>query len=74
MIATMGGVLLLPEEDRYPLYITEPWLGGSSSKPRPGYERAFTGQKFVMMRSRSTNKKVVWRVNFEMIYLRNHPN
>jgi hypothetical protein len=74
MIATMGGVLLLPKEDDAPYLITGPWIGGISPKPARGSQRGFTGQKFVNLRSRVTSKNVVWVVNFEMVYIRIDPN
>lgn len=65
IIATMGGVLLLPKEDRSPMYITDAWIGGSRSKPPAGYERGFKGQEYVTMSAR----KRIAIVNFEMIYV-----
>lgn len=63
--ATMGGVLLLPKEDRSPYLITGPWIGGGRSKPPAGYERGFTGHQYVTLyRSR---QRVI--VNFEMVYV-----
>jgi hypothetical protein len=73
ILATMGGLGLLPKEDRDPWLITNPWLGGSRSTPPAGYERGFTGHKYINLRSRVTKKKVVWIVNFELIYISDGP-
>ncbi len=66
-IAGMGGVLLLPKEDRRPMYITDAWIGGTRSKPPFGHERGFVG-KYVTVRN-----KPVW-LTFELIYARVDPN
>jgi len=65
MIATMGGILLLPKEDRSPMYISDPWIGGSRSKPPAGAERGFTGYTSVKL-DRRTPRAVV---NFELLYV-----
>jgi hypothetical protein len=70
ILATMGGVLLLPQEDRSPMYITDAWIGGSRSKPPAGYERSFIGHQYVTL----TGRRPRALVNFEMIYARNDPN
>ena len=41
---TMGGTLLLPREDRSPMYITDAWIGGTNNKPPRGWERGFVGR------------------------------
>jgi len=41
---TMGGTLLLPKEDRSPMYITDAWIGGTNNKPPRGWERGFVGR------------------------------
>ncbi len=66
-IAGMGGVLLLPKEDRSPMYITDAWIGGTRPKPPFGHERGFVG-KYVTL-----GKKPVW-LTFEMVYARVDPN
>jgi len=65
LIATMGGVLLLPKEDRSPMYISDPWIGGTRSKPPAGAERGFTGYTSVKVDRR--NSRAV--VNFELLYV-----
>ena len=70
MIATMGGILLLPKEDPSPMYSTDAWIGGSQSKPPRGYIRAFTGYEYVTLSSRRPRAVV----NFEMVYVRVDPN
>jgi hypothetical protein len=40
----MGGTLLLPKEDRTPMYITDAWIGGTNNKPPRGWERGFVGR------------------------------
>jgi len=40
----MGGVVLLPKEDRDPIYITDAWIGGTNNKPPRGWERGFVGR------------------------------
>lgn len=72
IVAGMGGVLLLPKEDRSPHYITAPWIGGSRSKPPAGYERSFTGQKYVTLRKQGRRPSRVI-VNFELIYVNDNP-
>lgn len=66
-MTTMRGVLLLPKEDRSVYLITDAWIGGSRSKPPAGYERGFTGHKYVTLTSRRPRATV----NFEMIYVDN---
>lgn len=64
MIATMGGVLLLPKEDDSPMYLTDAWIGGNRSKPPARAHRTFTGYQSLRLggfRSRAA-------VNFELIY------
>lgn len=65
VIAHFGGVLLLPQENREPYNITDAWIGGSRSKPPAGYERGFTGQKYVTLNP--LRRRAV--VSFEMIYV-----
>ena len=65
LIATMGGVLLLPQEDRSPMYISDPWIGGTRSKPPAGAERGFTGYTSVKVDRR--NSRAV--ANFELLYV-----
>ncbi len=66
-IVGMGGSLLLPEQSRDSMYITDAWIGGTRSKPPYGYERGFAG-KYVTI-----NKRPVW-LAFEMTYARVDPN
>lgn len=72
MVAGMGGVLLLPKEDRSPYYITAPWIGGSRSTPPAGYERSFTGFKYLTLRRRGP-RPARTIVNFELVYVNNNP-
>lgn len=65
LIATMGGILLLPKEDRSPMYISDAWIGGSRSKPPAGAERGFTGYTSVRVDRR--NSRAV--ANFELLYV-----
>ncbi len=67
MTAGMGGTLLLPKEDRHPLFITDPWIGGARNTPPRGYERGFRGKYLTMGAVKNTY------LAFEMIYLRVEP-
>ena len=67
VIPVMGGTLLLPEEDRSPMYITDAWIGGTNSKPRRGWERGFVG-KFLTLGTRTTYLK------FDLSYAQVDPN
>jgi hypothetical protein len=71
IMATMGNVQMLPKADRDPYLITGPWIadGGRTPQPPAGYERAFTGSRYVNLRSRVTSKKVAWIVDFQMTYV-----
>ena len=64
MIATMGGILLLPKEDDSPMYLTDAWIGGSRSKPPAGAHRTFTGYQSLKLGGIRTRAVV----NFELIY------
>jgi hypothetical protein len=64
IMAGMGGTLLLPQLDPYPLYHTLPWIGGSQPQPPPGYERAFIGSRSVTL----TDAAPRATVDFEMVY------
>lgn len=64
IMAGMGGTLLLPSLDPYPMYHTLPWIGGSQPQPPPGYERVFIGSKSVTL----TNAAPRVAVDFEMVY------
>ncbi len=66
-IPVMGGTLLLPKEDRSPMYITDAWIGGSNSKPRRGWERGFVG-KFITLGNKAMYLK------FDMAYAQVDPN
>lgn len=65
LIATMGGVLLLPQEDRSPMYISDPWIGGTNSKPPARTERGFTGSTSVHVDRRNSRATA----NFELLYV-----
>jgi hypothetical protein len=67
VIPVMGGTLLLPKEDRSPMYITDAWIGGSNSKPRRGWERGFVG-KFITLGIKPMYLK------FDMAYAQVDPN
>ena len=64
IMAGMGGSLLLPKLDPYPLYHTTPWIGGTESQPPSGYDRVFMGSRSV--RLTENNSRAV--VDFEMVY------
>jgi hypothetical protein len=64
IMAGMGGSLLLPQLDPYPLYHTVPWIGGSQPQPPPGYDRVFIGSRSVTLTD-SDSRAVV---DFEMVY------
>jgi hypothetical protein len=70
IIATMGGIMLLPQENRSPRYWTDAWIGGSRSKPPKGWERGFTGYEYVTL----SNSRLRATVNFEMVYVQVDPN
>jgi len=65
LIATMGGILLLPKEDRSPMYISDAWIGGTRSKPPAGAERGFTGYTYLKVDRRNSRKVA----NFELLYV-----
>jgi hypothetical protein len=65
LIPTMGGILLLPQEDRSPMYISDAWIGGTRSKPPAGAERGFTGYTYVTVDRRNTRATA----NFELLYV-----
>jgi hypothetical protein len=67
VIPTMGGTLLLPKEDRSPMYITDTWIGGTNPKPRRGWERGFVG-KYVTLGVKPMYLK------FDMSYAQVDPN
>lgn len=69
IVAGMGGVLLLPKEDRTPYLISDAWIGGSRSKPPAGWERSFNGFTYVTVipKPRGLNRAIV---NFDMVYVR----
>ena len=66
-IAGMGGTNLLPQTDRWELYITDAWIGGTNNTPRRGYERGFAG-KFITMGLKPMYLK------FDMYYAQVDPN
>lgn len=66
-IAGMGGTNLLPQTDRWELYITDAWIGGTNNKPRRGWERGFAG-KFVTL-----GVKPVY-LRFDMYYAQVDPD
>jgi hypothetical protein len=65
LIPTMGGILLLPQEDRSPMYISDAWIGGTRSKPPAGAERGFTGYTYVTVDRRNPRATA----NFELLYV-----
>jgi len=65
LIPTMGGILLLPQEDRSPMYISDAWIGGTRPKPPAGAERGFTGYTYVTVDRRNTRATA----NFELLYV-----
>lgn len=64
IFAGMGGVLLLPKVDPSPMYLTDPWIGGSQSRPPRGASRLLTGSKYATLSGRRTRALV----SFELIY------
>jgi hypothetical protein len=68
VIAGMGGVLLLPQQSRDPMYITDAWIGGTNNKPRRGYERGFAG-KYVTLK-----KAMGSYIHFDLYYAQVDPN
>ncbi len=66
-IPVMGGILLLPKEERMPMHITDAWIGGTNNKPRRGYERGFAG-KFVTLGNKAMYLK------FDLHYFQVDPN
>lgn len=68
VIAGMGGVLLLPQQSRDAMYITDAWIGGTNNKPRRGYERGFAG-KFVTL-----GKAMGSYLRFDLYYAQVDPN
>lgn len=67
-VPVMGGTLLLPKEDRSPMYITDAWIGGTNSKPPRGWERGFAGKYVTLGTAKATY------LAFDMIYTRVDPN
>lgn len=67
-VPVMGGTLLLPKEDRSPMYITDAWIGGTRSKPPRGWERGFAGKYVTLGKAKATYLK------FDMVYARVDPN
>lgn len=67
VIPVMGGTLLLPKESRWPMYITDAWIGGTNSKPRRGWERGFAG-KFLTLGTKAMYLK------FDLAYAQVDPN
>lgn len=66
-IAGMGGPSQLPLGSRWPMYITDAWVGGSNNKPRRGWERGFAG-KFVTLGTRAVY------LSFDLHYAQVDPN
>jgi hypothetical protein len=66
-VAGMGGTSQLAYDKRWPMYITDAWIGGSNNKPRRGYERSFAG-KFVTL----GNKPMYLR--FDLTYVQVNPD
>lgn len=67
-IPVMGSILLLPREDRSPMYITDAWIGGSRSKPPRGWERGFVGKFLTLGTTKATYLK------FDLNYAQVDPN
>ncbi len=68
VVPVMGGTLLLPKEERMPMHITDPWIGGTNPQPRRGWERGFAG-RFVTL----TRPGGMW-LPFDMTYAQVDPN
>ncbi len=67
-IAGMSSIWYLQNKKSPPAqYVTDAWVGGSSNKPRRGYERGFAG-KFVTIGKRDVYLK------FDMYYVQVDPN
>ena len=64
VFAGMGDVGLLPRRNTDPYYLTEPWIGGTNSRPPAGFERSF--DKFFSARVPPGSKPIFYR--FEIIY------
>lgn len=67
-VPVMGGTLLLPKEDRDPMYITDAWIGGTRNKPPRGWERGFAGKYVTLGVAKATYLK------FDMTYAQVDPN
>lgn len=70
IVPGMGGVLLLPEDDRDPMYISDPWIGGSNSKPPARYKRGFD-PAYTSVKLDRRNSRAVF--DFELIYVPINP-
>lgn len=67
-VPVMGGTLLLPKEDRSPMYITDAWIGGTRNKPPRGWERGFVGKYVTLSAAKGMYLK------FDMTYAQVDPN
>ena len=70
IVPGMGGVLLLPEDDRDPMYISDPWIGGSNSTPPARYKRGFAPAYTSVKLDRRNSRAVA---DFELIYVPINP-
>ncbi len=68
VIPVMGGTRRLPQEDREPMYITDPWIGGARSTPPKGWERGFVGKYLTLGTVKGTYLK------FDLTYAQVDPN
>jgi hypothetical protein len=66
-IAGMGGPSQAPQGSRWPMYITDAWIGGTNNKPPRGYERGFAG-KFITLGTRAAY------LHLDMYYAQVDPN
>ena len=67
-IAGMGDPSQAPQGSRWPMYITDAWIGGNNNKPPYGYERGFAGKFFTLGTVKGTYLK------FDMYYAQVDPN
>ena len=67
-IAGMGDSSQAPQGSRWPMYITDAWIGGTNNKPPRGYERGFAGKFVTLGTVKGTYLK------FDMYYAQVDPN
>ena len=68
-IAGMGDPSQAPQGSRWPMYITDAWIGGTNNKPPRGYERGFAGRYVTL----GTGVKATY-LKFDMYYAQVDPN